>query len=138
MRPASKFLAEKWTTMGCSGQDTIGRGKSGASPWTAGLDVDKFGGSAPRLVAAADCSVWSPAFEDLTSERMAEANSLNTTAAPQARYVLRYTAALPDNIPPSISRAVSDRSLRAFSTGVCYARSATYPNGVYWVMLTFY
>lgn len=68
---------------------------------------------------------------------MAEANSLNTTA-PQARYVLRYTAALPDNIPPSISRAVSDRSLRAFAAGVCYARTASYPNGVYWVMLTFY
>jgi glycerophosphoryl diester phosphodiesterase len=64
------------------GQDTIGRGKSGASPWTAGLDVDKFGGSAPRLVAAADCSVWSPAFEDLTSERMAEANSLGIRVIP--------------------------------------------------------
>jgi glycerophosphoryl diester phosphodiesterase len=48
-------------------------GGVGASPWTAGLDVDEFGGSVPRLVAAADCSVWSPAFEDLTNECMAEA-----------------------------------------------------------------
>src|SRR5215217_3020394 len=36
--------------------DTIGRGKPGPSPWTAGLDVDDFDGSTPRLVAAAGCS----------------------------------------------------------------------------------
>ena len=64
------------------GQDTIARGKPGASPWTAGLDLDEFGGSVPRLVAAADCPVWSPAFEDLTSESMAEANSLGIRVIP--------------------------------------------------------
>ena len=63
-------------------QNTIQRGKPGASPWTAGLDGDEFNGSVPRLVAAADCSVWSPAFEDLTSERMAEANSLGIGVIP--------------------------------------------------------
>ena len=64
------------------GQDTIEQGKPGASPWTAGLDVDEFGGSVPRLVATAGCSVWSPAFEDLTSEGMAEANSLGIRVIP--------------------------------------------------------
>ena len=64
------------------GQATVERGKPGPSPWTAGLDVDEFGGSVPRLVAAADCSVWSPRFEDLTSERMAEANSLGIRVIP--------------------------------------------------------
>jgi glycerophosphoryl diester phosphodiesterase len=63
-------------------QDTIERGKPGASPWTAGLDIDEFSGSVPRLVAAADCSVWSPAFEDLTSEGVAEANSLGIRVIP--------------------------------------------------------
>ena len=62
--------------------DTIQRGEPGASPWTAGLDVDQFGGSVPRLVAAADCRVWSPAFEDLTSESIAEANALGIRAVP--------------------------------------------------------
>ena len=47
--------------------DTIERGKPGPSPWTAGLDVDDYGGSTPRLVAAAGCSVWSPSFRDLTA-----------------------------------------------------------------------
>jgi glycerophosphoryl diester phosphodiesterase len=63
-------------------QDTIQRGKPGASPWTAGFDVDDFGGSVPRLVAAAGCSVWSPAFEDLTGQRVAEANSLGIRVIP--------------------------------------------------------
>jgi glycerophosphoryl diester phosphodiesterase len=63
-------------------QDTIKWGKPGASPWTAGLDVDEFSGSVPRLVAAADCSIWSPAFEDLASERVAEANSLGIRVIP--------------------------------------------------------
>jgi len=62
--------------------DTIQRGKPGASPWTAGLDVDECGGSVPRLVAAADCRVWSPAFEDLTSECIAEASALGIRVIP--------------------------------------------------------
>jgi glycerophosphoryl diester phosphodiesterase len=62
--------------------DTIQRGKPGASPWTAGLDVDQFGGSVPRLVAAADYGVWSPAFEDLTSECIAEASALGIPVIP--------------------------------------------------------
>jgi glycerophosphoryl diester phosphodiesterase len=37
--------------------DTLQRGRPGASPWSAGLDIDDFAGSAPRLVAAAGCSV---------------------------------------------------------------------------------
>src|SRR6266508_1289192 len=60
----------------------IQRGKPGASPWTAGLDVDEFGGSVPRLVAAADCRVWSPAFADLTSERIGEASALGIRVIP--------------------------------------------------------
>ena len=68
---------------------------------------------------------------------MAQADSLNVSS-PQGRYVLRYTAALPDNIPSSVSHAVSDRSIHSFAVGACYARTARYPSGVYWVMLAFY
>jgi len=62
--------------------DTIQRGRPGPSPWAVGLDVDEFGGSVPRLVAAADCRVWSPAFADLTSESTAEANALGIRVIP--------------------------------------------------------
>ena len=41
-------------------------GVAGPSPWTAGLDIDEFGGSVPRLVRGAGCQVWSPSFRDLT------------------------------------------------------------------------
>jgi glycerophosphoryl diester phosphodiesterase len=62
--------------------DTLQRGKPGASPWTAGLDIDDFGASPPRLVAAAGCAVWSPFFRDLTPETMAEAKSLGIKVIP--------------------------------------------------------
>jgi glycerophosphoryl diester phosphodiesterase len=63
-------------------EDTIRRGRPGASPWTAGLDIDDVGGSVPRLVAAADCAVWSPYFGNVTAEAMAEANSLGLRVIP--------------------------------------------------------
>jgi glycerophosphoryl diester phosphodiesterase len=62
--------------------DTIERGKPGASPWLAGLDIDDYGGSTPRLVAAAGCSVWSPDFKDLTPERIAEAKAADVKVIP--------------------------------------------------------
>jgi glycerophosphoryl diester phosphodiesterase len=62
--------------------DTIERGRPGPSPWTAGLDVDDYGGSTPRLVAAAACSVWSPALRDLTGESIAQAKALGLKVIP--------------------------------------------------------
>jgi len=56
--------------------DTIERGRSGPSPWTAGLDIDAVDGSVPRLVQQAGCAVWSPYFRDLTAEALAEAHGL--------------------------------------------------------------
>src|SRR3954454_9485438 len=44
--------------------DTIQRGQPGPSPWLAGLDVDDFAGSVPRLVQAAGCAVWSPLYRN--------------------------------------------------------------------------
>jgi len=58
------------------GFDNILRGQAGPSPWTAGLDIDAFGGSVPRLVEAAGCRVWSPFHRDLTEEAAVEARSL--------------------------------------------------------------
>ena len=56
--------------------DNLLRGQPGPSPWTAGLDIDAFGGSVPRLVEAAGCAVWSPFYRDLTEETVAEAHAL--------------------------------------------------------------
>jgi glycerophosphoryl diester phosphodiesterase len=64
------------------GGDTLQRGRPGASPWTAGLDIDDFAGSVPRLVAAAGCSVWSPNHRDVTAASLAEAKALGLKVIP--------------------------------------------------------
>ena len=56
--------------------DTVLRGRPGPSPWTAGLDIEAFAGSVPRMVEAAGCRVWSPFHRDLTAETLAEAHAL--------------------------------------------------------------
>jgi glycerophosphoryl diester phosphodiesterase len=77
-------------------EDTIERGRPGPSPWTAGLDVDDYGGSTPRLVAAAGCSVWSPYFRDLTPQTLAEARTLGIKVIP-------WTV----NDPPDMERLIA-------------------------------
>src|SRR5262245_50706840 len=62
--------------------DTLQRGKPGPSPWTAGLDIDDFAGSTPRLVVAAGCSVWSPNHRNLTAPSLAEAKALGLKVIP--------------------------------------------------------
>lgn len=62
--------------------DNVQRGKPGASPWTAGLDVDDVGGSTPRLVKKAGCAVWSPFFRDVTPNAITEAKSIGLKVIP--------------------------------------------------------
>jgi glycerophosphoryl diester phosphodiesterase len=56
------------------GDDNVQAGQPGPSPLLAGLDVDDFAGSVPRLVRAAGCAVWSPNARDLTAQTLAEAH----------------------------------------------------------------
>ena len=55
--------------------DNIQAGKR-ESPWTAGLRVNDFGGSIPRMVKAAGGAVWSPYYGETTREQAREAQSL--------------------------------------------------------------
>jgi uncharacterized protein YkwD len=65
---------------------------------------------------------------------MARADSLKK-AAPRGAYILRYTTEQPEALPTAAAKAIEDRAVHTFSVGTCYARSNTYPNGVYWVTL---
>lgn len=56
--------------------DNVQAGRPGASPWTADLDIDEFGGSIPRLIHAAGGDVWSPYFRELDSAQVIEAKAL--------------------------------------------------------------
>lgn len=47
-----------------------------SSPWTAGFDPLKYGGSVPRAVKAAGGAIWSPLYEDIDQAAIAEAHKL--------------------------------------------------------------
>ena len=68
---------------------------------------------------------------------MAEADSLRAPAPP-ARVILRYTTTQPQVLPANAFQVIKDRSVGSFAAGSCFARSRTYPTGVYWVTLLFY
>jgi uncharacterized protein YkwD len=65
---------------------------------------------------------------------IARADSLKTVAAGRA-YIVRYTTAQPESLPAAAAKEIEDRAIHTFSVGTCYARTAGYPNGVYWVTL---
>lgn len=79
--------------------DTIEVGKPGASPWTAGHDVDEVGGSAPKLVAKAGGKIWSPFFGDLTALALADAKALGLK-------VVVWTVNKPEDMAALIDRGV--------------------------------
>jgi glycerophosphoryl diester phosphodiesterase len=56
--------------------DNVQTGRPGVSPWTAGMDVDDFGGSIPRMIKKAGGDIWSPYFRDLDPARLEEAHAL--------------------------------------------------------------
>jgi uncharacterized protein YkwD len=70
---------------------------------------------------------------------MAQADKLGTAPVHQfAQHytVLTYTSVHPETLPANAGHMLSSRNLRSFSVGTCYARTETYPTGVYWVVLS--
>jgi glycerophosphoryl diester phosphodiesterase len=82
MRRVAPEIARVCLSIDGGNGDTLQRGRPGSSPWTAGLDIDDFDGSAPRLVAAAGCSVWSPNYRNATAAALAEARQLGLVVIP--------------------------------------------------------
>jgi glycerophosphoryl diester phosphodiesterase len=85
--------------------DTLQRGKPGPSPWTAGFDLDEFGGSVPRLVSAAGCSVWSPNYRNVTAASLAEAGALRLQVIP---WTVNERADMARLIEMGVSGIISD------------------------------
>jgi|SRR5579863_4376124 len=70
---------------------------------------------------------------------MAQADKLGTPAVHELaqRYtVLTFTSLHPETLPQGSEHAISGHNLRSFSIGACYARTNTYPTGMYWVVLS--
>jgi uncharacterized protein YkwD len=51
------------------------------------------------------------------------------------RHIVRYTASSPSQLPNGLEKAINDPSATSFSLGVCYSRTSTYANGIYWIVL---
>jgi uncharacterized protein YkwD len=76
---------------------------------------------------------------DAAACSMAQADKLGTGAVHQIaqRYtVLTYTSVHPETLPANANHVLAGHNLRSFSIGTCYARTETYPTGVYWVVLS--
>jgi glycerophosphoryl diester phosphodiesterase len=56
--------------------DTLEIGKPGGSKWMGGLDIDDYGGSAPRAIKAAGGSIWSPYAKDVDLAQLKTAHEL--------------------------------------------------------------
>lgn len=76
---------------------------------------------------------------DAAACSMAQADKLGTSPARELAHrstVLTYTSMHPDALPKGTSHAIDSPNLRNLSIGACYARTNTYPTGVYWIVLT--
>jgi uncharacterized protein YkwD len=94
---------------------------------------------ARRNTSAADLPRHDLASADDTACSMAHADKLATPAVHQLseRYtVLTFTSLHPETLPTGSEHAIASHNLRSFSIGACYARTETYPTGVYWVVLS--
>jgi glycerophosphoryl diester phosphodiesterase len=69
-------------TMQVKDFDTVSAPNGGASPWHAGLDPAKYGGSLPALVKAAGCGVWAMFWRNLTPKDLADAHALGVKVLP--------------------------------------------------------
>jgi glycerophosphoryl diester phosphodiesterase len=83
---AAKRLAPDIETVCLTSPSTLRDRGEGAgrrpSPWLAGLDPADHGASVPRLAKAAGCGTWSPRFQELTREQVAEAHALSLKVVP--------------------------------------------------------
>jgi len=89
----------------------------------------------PGLVRRSDAELQSAVCS------MAKEDRLGTRAMrdlSQRYSLVSYTNMHPEVLPDAATRFVTDRRLKSVAVSTCYARTPTYPTGVYWVGLLFY
>lgn len=57
---------------------------------------------------------------------------------PSARYVLACTTSDPSHLPSSLVQFRNNPDIASFGVGSCFERTATYPSGVYWIVVALY
>ncbi len=99
--------------------DNLERGRPGVSPWTAGLDLDDFGGSVPAAIRAAGGAVWSPYFRDLTDAELRAAHDLGLKVvvwtvndpAEMAALIARGADGIITDYPDRLRRVMAENGL---------------------------
>lgn len=72
---------------------------------------------------------------------MAATDSLKTPPSAftsGSKHLIRYTTLQPETLPDSANKVITESALKAYTVGSCFARSKSYPNGIYWVVLVLY
>ena len=70
---------------------------------------------------------------------MARKDHLDSTAAkhlPNVHEVMAWTTPNPAELPKQVRSLADDRNATNYSLGVCFASSASYPNKVFWFVMT--
>ena len=94
-------------TMYLTSPRTLARAADGgASPWLAGFDPDRHGGTVPKAVHAAGGKIWAPNQTFLTPALRAEARSLGVTVIP---WTVNETAMMNKLLDMDVDGIISDR-----------------------------
>jgi glycerophosphoryl diester phosphodiesterase len=96
------YLTSPRTLAGAKGAD----GSAGPSPWLAGFDPARHGGSVPRAVHAAGGRIWAPNQTFLTPAMLAEARSLGVTVIP---WTVNDPAMMTKLLEMGVDGIISDR-----------------------------
>jgi glycerophosphoryl diester phosphodiesterase len=76
------------------------------SPWTAGFDPMRYGGSVPAAIKAAGGKVWSPFYQDADKAKVAEAHGLGLQVIV---WTVNDSKAIADLIDIGVDGIISDR-----------------------------
>ena len=99
--------APKIRTMYLSTPRTLARpANGGPSPWLAGFDLDRFGGSLPQAVHAAGGRIWAPNQTYLTPALRAEAKALGVSVIP---WTVNEPAMMNKLLDMGVDGIISDR-----------------------------
>jgi len=101
-----------------------------------------------RAVAAVRQEAGLPELVQLTPPNLDDAAcSLARESRPNARLlatsydnrrIITYTQSRPEVLPQGAMSLLRDPGVQQFAVGTCYARSAAYPTGTYWVAILLY
>lgn len=87
-------------------------------------------------IAAYQASKLDEAVCRMTQEGRPSARLLQTSY--DNRRIITYTQSRPEILPQKALLLLREADVRQFAVGTCYARSATYPTGIYWVAILLY